>query len=86
MKAMGHAYVGFARAHPGLFSLMFRCELLASSRPALRDAIADARGAFARRRTRSCAHEVAHAIAARRPRDRAVVTEPVQPAVGWEEA
>jgi AcrR family transcriptional regulator len=46
MKAMGLAYVGFARAHPGLFSLMFRSELLDPSRPALRDAIADTRTAL----------------------------------------
>jgi hypothetical protein len=32
--------------HPGLFSLMFRSELLDPSRPALRDAVADARGAL----------------------------------------
>jgi len=46
MKAMGRAYVGFARTYPGLFSLMFRSELLDPSRQALRDAIADARGAL----------------------------------------
>jgi AcrR family transcriptional regulator len=46
MKAMGRAYVGFARAHPGLFSLMFRSERLDPARPALREAIAAARGAL----------------------------------------
>jgi AcrR family transcriptional regulator len=46
MKAMGTAYVGFARAHPGLFSLMFRSELLDASRQALRDGITAARGAL----------------------------------------
>lgn len=46
MKAMGLAYVGFARAYPGLFSLMFRSELLDGSRPVLRDAIATARNAL----------------------------------------
>ena len=46
MKAMGHAYVGFARAHPGLFSLMFRSELLDPTRPALAEAIARARQAL----------------------------------------
>jgi AcrR family transcriptional regulator len=43
-RAMGRAYVGFARDQPGLFSLMFRSELLDPSRPSLRDAIDEARG------------------------------------------
>src|ERR1700749_4417332 len=38
MPAMGRAYVGFARAHPSLFLLMFRSERLDMSRPALREA------------------------------------------------
>jgi AcrR family transcriptional regulator len=42
-KAMGRAYVGFARAHPGLFALMFRSERLDAARPALHDAIDAAR-------------------------------------------
>jgi AcrR family transcriptional regulator len=42
LTAMGKAYVGFARACPGLFSLMFRSERLDESRPALRDATAAA--------------------------------------------
>src|SRR5271155_722630 len=46
MRAMGRAYVGFARAHPGLFLLMFRSERLDMTRPALREAIEDARGAL----------------------------------------
>jgi AcrR family transcriptional regulator len=46
LKAMGRAYVGFARRHPGLFSLMFRSEVLDSSRPALREAIAEVRAAL----------------------------------------
>ncbi|WP_198384985.1 TetR/AcrR family transcriptional regulator [Roseomonas sp. KE2513] len=46
MKAMGRAYVGFARKHPGLFSLMYRSERLDPARPALRDAIAEARSAL----------------------------------------
>jgi AcrR family transcriptional regulator len=46
MNAMGRAYVGFAREHPGLFSLMFRSERLDVSRPALRDAIHGARNAL----------------------------------------
>ncbi|WP_245615379.1 TetR-like C-terminal domain-containing protein [Muricoccus aerilatus] len=46
MKAMGRAYVGFARKHPGLFALMYRSERLDFARPALRDAIANARGAL----------------------------------------
>ena len=37
MRAMGHAYIGFARAHPGLFTLMFRSERLDFTRPALRE-------------------------------------------------
>lgn len=45
-RAMGHAYVGFARAHPGLFALMFRSERLDAERPALRDAIQHAREAL----------------------------------------
>jgi len=44
MRAMGRAYVGFARAHPGLFLLMFRSERLDMTRPALREAIEDTRG------------------------------------------
>ncbi|WP_052402835.1 TetR-like C-terminal domain-containing protein [Muricoccus aerilatus] len=43
---MGSAYVGFARKHPGLFALMYRSERLDFARPALRDAIANARGAL----------------------------------------
>ena len=38
-RAMGLAYVTFARTHPGLFALMFRSERLDTNRPALRDAI-----------------------------------------------
>ena len=38
MQAIGRAYVGFARAHPGMFMLMFRSERLDMKRPALRDA------------------------------------------------
>lgn len=46
MKAMGRAYVGFARAHPGMFLLMFRGERLDMTRPALRESIEGARGAL----------------------------------------
>jgi AcrR family transcriptional regulator len=46
MTAMGRAYVGFARAHPGLFQLMFRSERLDMSRPALREAIESTRQAL----------------------------------------
>jgi AcrR family transcriptional regulator len=46
MRAMGRAYVAFARAHPGLFVLMFRSERLDAARPALRDAIEAARRAL----------------------------------------
>jgi hypothetical protein len=38
MDAIGHGYVAFARAHPGLFLLMFRSERLDFSRPVLRAA------------------------------------------------
>lgn len=43
MQAMGRAYVRFARAHPGLFSLMYRSEVLDPHRPALAEAIAGTR-------------------------------------------
>jgi AcrR family transcriptional regulator len=39
MDAIGRGYIAFARAHPGLFLLMFRGERLDLSRPALRDAV-----------------------------------------------
>jgi AcrR family transcriptional regulator len=39
LSAMGRASVGFARAHPGLFQLMFRAERLDPARPALRAAM-----------------------------------------------
>jgi len=38
-QALGRAYVAFAKAHPGLFLLMFRGERLDAARPALRDAL-----------------------------------------------
>lgn len=44
LDALGRAYVGFARAHPALFRLMFSGDRLDRERPALRDA---ARAAFA---------------------------------------
>lgn len=47
LTAMGRAYVAFARAHKGLFLLMFRGDRLDLERPALRDAIAAARQALA---------------------------------------
>jgi AcrR family transcriptional regulator len=43
MRAMGHAYVQFARTYPGMFMLMFRSECLDVTRPALREA-SDAAG------------------------------------------
>ncbi|HEY0333697.1 MAG TPA: TetR-like C-terminal domain-containing protein, partial [Stenotrophomonas sp.] len=46
MTAMGVAYVGFARAHSGLFALMFRSERLDATRQALRHAIDAARQAL----------------------------------------
>lgn len=42
LTAMGKAYVRFARAHPGLFMLMFRSERLDMARPGLREATAAA--------------------------------------------
>jgi AcrR family transcriptional regulator len=42
--ARAHAYVGFARAHPGMYGLMFRTERLDMKRPALHEA---ANAAFA---------------------------------------
>lgn len=38
MAALGRGYVAFARAHPGLFLLMFRGERLDMTRPALKQA------------------------------------------------
>jgi AcrR family transcriptional regulator len=38
-KAMGRAYVTFARAYPNLFVLMFRSERLDTARPTLREAM-----------------------------------------------
>jgi len=38
LAALGRGYVAFARAHPGLFLLMFRSERLDMSRPSLRAA------------------------------------------------
>ncbi len=46
IRAMGRAYVGFAREHPGLFLLMFRSERLDMTRPALREAIEASRQAL----------------------------------------
>ena len=46
MRAMGRAYVTFARTYPGLFVLMFRGERLDATRPALREAIGAARQAL----------------------------------------
>jgi AcrR family transcriptional regulator len=46
MRAMGRAYVGFARTHPGMFLLMFRGERLDMTRPALRESIEQARQAL----------------------------------------
>lgn len=42
-KAMGKTYVAFARAHPGLFALMFRTELLDTNRPSLAEAMEETR-------------------------------------------
>jgi AcrR family transcriptional regulator len=40
LEAVGRGYVAFARAHPGLFLLMYRSERLDMSRPTLRNAVA----------------------------------------------
>jgi AcrR family transcriptional regulator len=45
-QATGRAYVTFARAHPGLFVLMFRGERLDHARPALKEALDSARRAL----------------------------------------
>lgn len=46
MTAMGTAYVAFARAHPGLFTLMFRSERLDMTRSSLKQAADAARQAL----------------------------------------
>ncbi len=46
MRAMGRAYVSFAKDHPGLFVLMFRAERLDMTRASLRQAIEDTRQAL----------------------------------------
>jgi len=46
LKAMGRAYVTFARAHPGLFALMYRGERLDITRPSLQEAIESTRQAL----------------------------------------
>jgi len=44
--AMGRAYLAFAKAHPSLFTLMFRGEKLDATRPALHDALVAQRQAM----------------------------------------
>jgi AcrR family transcriptional regulator len=46
MRAMGRAYVAFARAHPKLFFLMFHAERLDIKRPSLAAAIEESRQAL----------------------------------------
>jgi AcrR family transcriptional regulator len=46
LRAMGRAYIGFGRAYPGLFLLMFRSERLDMTRPALREAVEGVRQAL----------------------------------------
>jgi AcrR family transcriptional regulator len=46
--AVAHAYVSFARDNPALFLLMFRPERLDYTRPALREALDDARAQLMR--------------------------------------
>jgi AcrR family transcriptional regulator len=57
MRAMGRAYVGFGRAYPGLFLLMYRGERLDMTRPALRDAVESTRQAL-RNAAMSNVHQV----------------------------
>jgi AcrR family transcriptional regulator len=45
--ARAHAYVSYARAHPGLYGLMFRTERLDMSRPSLHEAANASFAAFA---------------------------------------
>jgi AcrR family transcriptional regulator len=45
--ARAHAYLGYARAHPGLYGLMFRTERLDMSRPSLNEAATTSFAAFA---------------------------------------
>jgi AcrR family transcriptional regulator len=45
--ARAHAYLGYARAHPGLYGLMFRAERLDMSRPSLNEAATTSFAAFA---------------------------------------
>lgn len=46
MRAMGRAYVAFARDHRGMFLLMYRSDRLDMKRPALREAVEGARQAL----------------------------------------
>ena len=64
-RALGRAYVAFARAHPALFRLMFRGERLDDERPALRDALEGLREALGAAGAR--APPRAHGPARRRP-------------------
>jgi AcrR family transcriptional regulator len=46
LRAMGRAYIAFARSHPGLFVLMFRSERLDMTRASLSEAIESTRQAL----------------------------------------
>ena len=46
-RARAHAYVGYARSHPDMYSLMFRTERLDMSRPSLNEAATTSFAAFA---------------------------------------
>jgi AcrR family transcriptional regulator len=68
--ARAHAYVGFARAHPGMYGLMFRTERLDMKRPALHEAanaafaeLADAVGASRHERIEEAAPSLDQAAA-----------------------
>ena len=68
LRAMGLAYVAFARAYPNLFILMYRSDRLDMNSPSLRDAIESTRqslkNAQSRRphRCRRCNSRPAHGI------------------------
>ena len=48
LKAIGLGYIRFASKHPGLFTLMFRSELLDGSRAGLKEALIETRNALRR--------------------------------------
>ena len=61
-RAVGQAYVAFAREHPGLFLLMFRSERLDFARPALAEAAQAAQSALMRAGAPDGGKSVARAV------------------------